>query len=238
MWEDGEGGNLSIYSPNGQSFNFDAYDNESLRLFRYDNGGAFHETRFNRDGSIHNDGSIWSSTGYSVERAIGVANAWGNLYEYINSNGGRGLYSNEHGSLISMDKNGNVFGAGGSKPFYVQKIRAADTGDYSKPIIQTRFFDIYDLSIPSNSHVDLEVYSYGGALFIGMVGNVGGDIRGWRWNSVSAGATVPSVINGTGDVTWLKASFPAQGVLRLSQGTNGTSGILIVANYSRHNYWN
>lgn len=109
MWEDSEGGNLSIYSPSGQGFNFDAYSNDALRLFRYDNAGGFHETRFNRDGSIDNNGHIWASTPYAAERAIGVVNAWGNLYSYINANGTRGLYSSEQGEIVTMDVNGNLY---------------------------------------------------------------------------------------------------------------------------------
>lgn len=46
--EDGEGGNITIYSPSGKTFEFDAYDNNTLRVWTSDDSNVYKAATFNR----------------------------------------------------------------------------------------------------------------------------------------------------------------------------------------------
>lgn len=46
--EDGEGGKITIYSPSGKTFEFDAYDNNTLRVWTSDDSNAYKAATFNR----------------------------------------------------------------------------------------------------------------------------------------------------------------------------------------------
>ena len=51
MWTDSEGGNLTITSPNGVSYQMDAFDN-NLRIYVYDANGTIHGFVFTRNGDF------------------------------------------------------------------------------------------------------------------------------------------------------------------------------------------
>lgn len=48
IWEDGEGGNISVYSPDGHQFQIDAYNNNVLRVYAYDDNDTIRGAEFNR----------------------------------------------------------------------------------------------------------------------------------------------------------------------------------------------
>lgn len=59
IFEDSEGGNISIYSPNNKEFQIDAYNNNVLRVYAYDNNGTIHGAEFNRlTGALSADGGF------------------------------------------------------------------------------------------------------------------------------------------------------------------------------------
>lgn len=67
IWEDNEGGNIAIGSPNGKEFQIDAFDNIVLRCYSYDDGGNFKAFYFNRtNGELSADGQMFCSGGKAV----------------------------------------------------------------------------------------------------------------------------------------------------------------------------
>ena len=67
MWEDNEGGNIAIASPNGKRFEIDAFDNTVLRCYSYDDRGNFKAMYFNRtNGELSADGQMFCSGGKAV----------------------------------------------------------------------------------------------------------------------------------------------------------------------------
>ena len=67
MWEDNEGGNIAIASPNGKRFEIDAFDNTVLRCYSYDDRGNFKAMYFNRtNGELSSDGQMFCSGGKAV----------------------------------------------------------------------------------------------------------------------------------------------------------------------------
>lgn len=67
IWEDNEGGNIAIASPNGKSFEIDAYNNTVLRCYAYDDGGNIKGMNFNRtNGDLSTDGQMFCSGGKAV----------------------------------------------------------------------------------------------------------------------------------------------------------------------------
>ena len=62
IWEDNEGGNISIASPNGKRFEIDAYNDITLRCYAYDDGGNIKGMNFNRtNGDFSIDGNFYSA---------------------------------------------------------------------------------------------------------------------------------------------------------------------------------
>ena len=60
MWEDNEGGNIAIASPNGKKFEIDAYNDTTLRCYAYDDGGNIKGMSFNRtNGDLSIDGNFY-----------------------------------------------------------------------------------------------------------------------------------------------------------------------------------
>ena len=60
MWEDNEGGNIAIASPNGKKFEIDAYNDTTLRCYAYDDGGNIKGMSFNRtNGDLSVDGDYY-----------------------------------------------------------------------------------------------------------------------------------------------------------------------------------
>lgn len=60
IWEDNEGGNIAIASPNGKSFEIDAYNDTTLRCYAYDDGGNIKGMSFNRtNGDLSIDGNFY-----------------------------------------------------------------------------------------------------------------------------------------------------------------------------------
>ena len=60
MWEDNEGGNISIAGPNGKRFEIDAYNDTTLRCYAYDDGGNIKGMNFNRtNGDLSIDGNFY-----------------------------------------------------------------------------------------------------------------------------------------------------------------------------------
>lgn len=60
IWEDNEGGNIAIASPNGKEFQIDAYGDAGLRCYAYDDGGNFKGMNFNRtNGDLSTDGQMF-----------------------------------------------------------------------------------------------------------------------------------------------------------------------------------
>lgn len=67
IWEDNEGGNIAIASPNGKEFQIDAFDNTVLRCYSYDDRGNFKAMYFNRtNGELSSDGQMFCSGGKAV----------------------------------------------------------------------------------------------------------------------------------------------------------------------------
>ena len=64
IWEDNEGGNIAIASPNGKSFEIDAYNDTTLRCYAYDDGGNIKGMNFNRtNGDLSIDGNFYRAGG-------------------------------------------------------------------------------------------------------------------------------------------------------------------------------
>ena len=60
IWEDNEGGNIAIASPNGKEFQIDAYNDTTLRCYAYDDGGNIKGMNFNRtNGDFSIDGNFY-----------------------------------------------------------------------------------------------------------------------------------------------------------------------------------
>ena len=60
IWEDNEGGNIAIASPNGKEFQIDAYNDTTLRCYAYDDGGNIKGMSFNRtNGDLSVDGDYY-----------------------------------------------------------------------------------------------------------------------------------------------------------------------------------
>ena len=60
IWEDNEGGNIAIGSPNGKEFQIDAYNDTTLRCYAYDDGGNIKGMNFNRtNGDLSIDGNFY-----------------------------------------------------------------------------------------------------------------------------------------------------------------------------------
>lgn len=60
IWADNEGGNIAIGSPNGKSFEIDAYNDTTLRCYAYDDSGNIKGMSFNRtNGNLAIDGDYY-----------------------------------------------------------------------------------------------------------------------------------------------------------------------------------
>lgn len=67
MWADNEGGNIAIVSPNGKTFEIDAYNDTTLRCFAYTDDGNIMGMSFNRtNGNLSVDGAMYCSGGKEV----------------------------------------------------------------------------------------------------------------------------------------------------------------------------
>ena len=67
IWEDNEGGNIAIASPNGKEFQIDAYNDTTLRCYAYDDGGYIKGMNFNRaNGDLSTDGQMFCYGGQAV----------------------------------------------------------------------------------------------------------------------------------------------------------------------------
>ena len=67
IWEDNEGGNIAIASPNGKSFEIDAYNDTTLRCYAYDDSGNIKGMNFNRtNGDLSIDGNFYRAGGQRV----------------------------------------------------------------------------------------------------------------------------------------------------------------------------
>lgn len=67
IWEDNEGGNIAIGSPNGKEFQIDAYGDAGLRCYAYDDNGNFKGMNFNRtNGDLSVDGDFYRAGGQRV----------------------------------------------------------------------------------------------------------------------------------------------------------------------------
>lgn len=89
-------------------------------------------------------------------------------------------------------------------------------------------FRIYNLTISANSTATVATNHWGAGIYMGMTGNVGGDLRLFTWNNEN----ITYHLNAKGDNTYLTISRNSAGTLSLKQTTNGTQGILIIGNYS------
>lgn len=64
IWEDNEGGNIAIASPNGKSFEIDAYNDTTLRCYAYNDSGNIKGMNFNRtNGDFSIDGDYYRAGG-------------------------------------------------------------------------------------------------------------------------------------------------------------------------------
>lgn len=64
IWEDNEGGNIAIGSPNGKEFQIDAYNDTTLRCYAFDDGGNIKGMNFNRtNGDLSIDGDYYRAGG-------------------------------------------------------------------------------------------------------------------------------------------------------------------------------
>lgn len=62
MWEDNEGGNIVIASPSGKEFQFDAFNDTTLRCFAYDDNGNIKAFSFERNsGNLAADGGLYGT---------------------------------------------------------------------------------------------------------------------------------------------------------------------------------
>lgn len=67
IWEDNEGGNIAIASPNGKEFQIDAFNDTTLRCYAFDDGGNIKGMNFNRtNGNLSTDGQMFCSGGQAV----------------------------------------------------------------------------------------------------------------------------------------------------------------------------
>ena len=67
IWEDNEGGNIAIASPNGKEFQIDAYNDTTLRCYAYNDSGNIKGMNFNRtNGDLSTDGQMYCSGGKAV----------------------------------------------------------------------------------------------------------------------------------------------------------------------------
>lgn len=67
IWEDNEGGNIAIASPNGKEFQIDAYNDTTLRCYAYNDSGYIKGMNFNRaNGDLSTDGQMFCSGGKAV----------------------------------------------------------------------------------------------------------------------------------------------------------------------------
>ena len=67
IFEDNEGGNIAIGSPDGHEFQFDAFNNEILRCYAYGNDNVIRGFSFNRtNGALISDGPMLCSGGNTV----------------------------------------------------------------------------------------------------------------------------------------------------------------------------
>lgn len=67
IWEDNEGGNIAIASPNGKEFQIDAYNDTTLRCYAYNDSGNIKGMNFNRtNGDLSTDGQMYCSGGQAV----------------------------------------------------------------------------------------------------------------------------------------------------------------------------
>lgn len=74
--EDNEGGNITIYSPNGKPFELDAYNDNVLRCFAYDDGGNFVTCDFNRTtGVFYSSGGFYGNLTGNATSATNATNA-------------------------------------------------------------------------------------------------------------------------------------------------------------------
>lgn len=61
IWEDNEGGNIEIASPNGKAFQIDAYNDTTLRCYAYDNSNNLHSFTFNRTNGAFSAESVYGA---------------------------------------------------------------------------------------------------------------------------------------------------------------------------------
>lgn len=61
IWEDNEGGNIEIASPNGKAFQIDAYNDTTLRCYAYDNSNNLHAFTFNRTNGAFSAESVYGA---------------------------------------------------------------------------------------------------------------------------------------------------------------------------------
>lgn len=62
IWEDNEGGNIAIGSPDGHEIQFDAYDNMGMRCFAYDDNNVVRGFSFKRqNGDFCTDGDFYAN---------------------------------------------------------------------------------------------------------------------------------------------------------------------------------
>lgn len=76
IWEDNEGGNIEIGSPNGKSFQMDAYNDTNLRIFSQQSGSVKGIIFNGSNGNFYADGDIYSNSNKKVSTAdiqVGVA---------------------------------------------------------------------------------------------------------------------------------------------------------------------
>lgn len=67
IWADNEGGNIAIVSPNGKTFEIDAYNDTTLRCYAYTDAGNIVGVSFNRtNGNLSIDGAMYCSGGKEV----------------------------------------------------------------------------------------------------------------------------------------------------------------------------
>lgn len=61
IWEDNEGGNIGIASPNGKAFQIDAHNDTTLRCYAYDNSNNLHSFTFNRTNGAFSAESVYGA---------------------------------------------------------------------------------------------------------------------------------------------------------------------------------
>ena len=74
--EDGEGGTIDISSKNGKVFEIDAFNDNALRCFAYDDGGNFVTCDFNRTtGVLYSSGGFYGNLTGNADTATSATNA-------------------------------------------------------------------------------------------------------------------------------------------------------------------